>query len=106
MELAGWGDKEIWATEFGATTRGQRWVRKPTKWLRPDHVTEDMQAQIVEQGIACWYKKQNVGPLFVHSDSDQWLEKHRNEGGFGMRRADGSKKPSYDAFRAAVDKLE
>lgn len=105
MTKAGWGDKQIWGTEYGASTVGLRKVSKPTKHNRPDHVSETKQAQLVEKGIAKWCEKQNVGPLFVHSDSDEWLPNRKNEGGFGLRRSDGSKKPAYDAFKAAARQL-
>jgi len=105
MGAAGWGDKEIWGTEYGASTKGIRSTIHPTKWDRPDHVTEDAQALIVAQGIADWYTKPNVGPLIIHSDSDQWLPRHKNEDGFGLRRSDGTEKPAYDALKAAAQRL-
>lgn len=102
MTRAGWGEKEIWGTEYGASTKGQRAISVPRAHARPDHVTEDMQARMVAQGVEGWYDKTNVGPLFVHSDSDQWLVSHKNEGGFGLRRSDGTKKPSYEALQQAA----
>lgn len=100
MNEAGWGNKQIWGTEYGASTRGARLHAHGR--ARADHVTEDTQAQIVKQGIEHWYDKQNVGPLFIHSDSDQWLHPHKNERGFGLRRSDGTKKPAYDALKEAT----
>jgi len=100
MEKNGWDTKEIWATEYGASTEGLRATR--TRWARPDHVTESQQAAIISDGVEAWYHKRNVGPLFVHSDTDEQLEDHSNEGGFGMRRPDGSKKPAYDQYKQAV----
>ena len=106
MTRAGWGEKEIWGTEYGASTKGQRAASASrTKKDRPDHVTEDVQAQIVAQGVEGWYGKTNVGPLFVHSDSDQWLKSRKNEGGFGLRRSDGTKKPAYDALQQAAQRV-
>ncbi|HKX73059.1 MAG TPA: hypothetical protein VJM32_03535 [Candidatus Saccharimonadales bacterium] len=73
---------------------------------RPDHVTEASQAQIIAQGIDEWYDKPNVGPLFVHSDSDQWLPHRKNNvSGFGLRRKDGTEKPAYHAFVAATKRI-
>lgn len=107
MTKAGWGDKQIWGTEFGATTKGNIIVTRPTPTKRSDHVTEETQAQIVSQGITDWYDKPNVGPLFVHSDSDQWLiVKTNNQGGFGLRRDDGSEKPAYTAFLKAAERIK
>lgn len=104
MQQAGWGDKEIWGTEFGASTIGER-SGKATLWNRPDHVTEPRQALIVGSGFDNWYKKENVGPLFVHSDTDEWLGTHKNEGGFGLRRDDGSEKPAFRVFKDANDAI-
>lgn len=104
MEASGWGDKQIWGTEYGASTKG-RFKASATNQNRPDHVTEDMQAQMLSVGVANWYIKKNVGPLFVHADSDQWLATHKNEGGFGLRRNDGTKKPAYESFRSATETM-
>jgi hypothetical protein len=106
MQLTGWGDKQIWGTEFGATTIGTSTTTRRTTRTRPDHVSEAVQAQIIEQGIADWYDKPNVGPLFVNADSDQWLPSYKNEGGFGLRRRNGTKKPSYAAFQEAVEQIQ
>lgn len=104
MHKAGWGDKEIWATEYGASTKGEQ--KNFTNKKRPDHVTEAMQERIITQGVEVWYAKPNVGPLFVHSDSDRWLQAHKNENGFGLRRKDGSEKPAYAAFKRASLKVK
>ncbi len=110
MSEHGWGDKEIWATEFGAGTEGHRVGSDRAaimKYGRPDHVTEDAQAQIIKLGMENWYTKQNVGPMFVHSDSDKWLTPHKkSEAGFGLRRRDNSKKPAYEAFRLESQQLQ
>lgn len=103
MSNAGWSEKQIWATEYGASTHGAR--LRPNKRARADHVTEDIQAQIVAEGMNEWYNKSNVGPLFVHSDSDQWLHPGKNEKGFGLRRSDGTPKPAYDAFKKASQEI-
>jgi hypothetical protein len=106
MDTAGWSNKQIWGTEYGASTSGISHSAHISKNSRPDHVTEDTQAQIVAQGMEDWYIKPSVGPLFIHSDSDQWLSSHRNEGGFGLRRRDGTRKPAYDAFKVATEQLQ
>jgi hypothetical protein len=100
MDENGFGGKQMWGTEYGAPTKG---VSRAGQ--RVDRVSETVQAHIVAQGIRSWYDKPNVGPLIVHSDSDQWLPQRKNEGGFGLRRQDGTKKPAYDAFRAATKGL-
>lgn len=103
MNEAGWDAKQLWATEYGASTRGV--LLHSHGHPRPDHVTEELQAQIVTQGMDQWYKKSKVGPLFIHSDSDQWLHPHKNEGGFGLRRSDGSEKPAYEAYKRAAGRI-
>lgn len=105
MAKAGWEDKQIWGTEYGASTKGARSSKHFSKNRRPDHVSENTQAVIIEQGVEGWYDKPNVGPLFVHSDSDQWLHGQKNEGGFGLLRSDGSKKPAYEAFKSAARQI-
>lgn len=105
MDIAGWNNKEIWATEYGASTRGSRLFDGLNHARRPDHVTEERQATIIAEGMRLWYRKQNVGPLFVHSDSDKWLMPYQNQRGFGLRRADGSEKPSYGAFQRGIDQM-
>jgi hypothetical protein len=103
MESTGFGAKQIWGTEYGAPTKG---VNNLTKASRPDHVTENAQAQMVAQGIQDWYAKPNVGPLIIYSDSDRWLPQRKNEGSFGLRRYDGTKKPAYDALQKAAKKIQ
>lgn len=110
MNNAGWGDRQIWATEFGASTKGKR-LENPNQKLgpnskRPDHVSEQKQARIIKDGVALWHQKPNVGPLFIHSDSDKWLMNRGNERGYGLRRPDGSKKPAYEALRQAIIELK
>jgi hypothetical protein len=107
MAAAGWGNKQVWGTEYGASTTGLRSPTQPPSAInRPDHVTEATQAKIIQQGIEDWYTKPNVGPLFVHADSDRWLPKEKNEGGFGLQRSNGTKKPAYRAFQTATRQLQ
>ena len=105
MTNAGWGKKQIWATEFGAPTVGTSQVTKPTTTSRPDHVTESVQAQIIVQGVVQWYAQANAGPMFIQSDSDRWLPDVKNEDGFGLRREDGSAKPAYNALKKAEKQI-
>ncbi|MEK7152796.1 MAG: cellulase family glycosylhydrolase [Patescibacteria group bacterium] len=100
MEKNGFGAKQMWGTEYGAPTNGVSRAHE-----RPDHVSEALQAQIIAGGIRNWYAKPNVGPLIVHSDSDQWLRKRKNENSFGLRRTDGTQKPAYRAFQNAAKGL-
>lgn len=103
---AGRSDLKIWATEYGASTVGAQptstdpSIRQGTT-ARADSVDEETQARMIREGIEDWYLKPNVGPLFVYADSDQYLPTYRNEGGFGMRRRDGTAKPAYLTLQSA-----
>jgi hypothetical protein len=100
LTAAGRNDLRIWATEYGASTIGRTPINPdPAAHVRPDHVSEDLQAQIVREGVEDWYGKPNVGPLFMYADSDKYLPKRHNEGGFGLRHEDDSPKPAYTALR-------
>lgn len=80
MSHAGWGNKQIWGTEFGAPTKGVSTVVRPTLYARPDHVTEKTQAEIIAVGIAAWDTIPHAGPIFIQSDSDQWLPQKKERG--------------------------
>lgn len=111
LEAAGKPELTVWGTEFGASTVGIRDIindpddRKDSNKVF-DHVTESMQSTIMQQAIEDWNKKQKVGPLFIHADSDQWLQTRTNEGGYGLRRSDGSEKPSYQAVKTSLEALK
>lgn len=101
---AGRQELAFWATEYGAPTVGKITVAARKHGKRPDHVTEQTQAKIMRQGIELWRNKPNSGPLFVHSDSDNYLPKKRHQDGFGLRRRDGSPKPAYTLLRSTFGK--
>ena len=103
----GRGDMTIWGTEYGASTiSAQSDSTDPAVPSRPDSISESAQAATIQQGITDWYAKSNVGPLFVYADSDQYLPQYRNEGGFGLRRQDGSAKPAYTEFMQTLTTIQ
>lgn len=107
MDHSGWGNEAIWATEFGASTRGkipEGAAAAAKGHPRPDHVSEAKQAQIIAQGLQLWRTKQRNGPIFLYSQSDEWLTHggNSNQRGYGLRRQDGSKKPAYTAVYSAL----
>jgi hypothetical protein len=78
------GSKKIWVTEFGAPTSDTG-------------VTDAQQAAMITQAYAIFRSEPWAGPLFVYSYSDQG-----DEDRFGLLRDDGSRKPSWGAFRHAA----
>lgn len=100
------GDLQIWATEYGASTVGEVSPARASRWRRADHVNEDTQAQSIREAVEDWHLKPNVGPIFVYSDQDSYLPTHKNEGGFGLRRKDGSPKPAYGALKNAIAEVQ
>lgn len=88
------GDKKIWITEFGAPTDGPNVAR--------DHVTEAMQAQTVTEAAAIFKQFDWSGPLFWYGYQDAGTSRVNSENFYGLVRANGTKKPSYDAFIRAT----
>ena len=96
------GDLQIWATEYGASTVGETPTHAATRSRRADHVDEQLQAESMREAVEDWRLKPNVGPIFIYSDRDLYLPQHKNEGGFGLRRKDGTEKPAYQALKNTV----
>jgi hypothetical protein len=94
MSAHGDGNKLIWITEFGAPTDGPD---KPG-----DHVSDDVQAQTLAEAAQIWKGYSWAGPLFWYDYQDASGDNSTNERFFGLVRADGSHKPSYDAFVKAA----
>jgi hypothetical protein len=80
------GSKKIWATEYGAPTSHAG-------------VTDAQQAAMITQAYAIFRAEPWTGPLFVYSYKD-------NEDLFGLLRDDGSRKPSWGAFRDAANAFD
>ena len=107
LESHGLGDVPVWLTEYGAPTRGLGTAADGNgDGGDPfvDHVTEQRQAQIAYDSVLTSVTHPDVVAFFWYTDVDlpQLAGKH---GHFGLRRADGSKKPSWaelhKAFRIA-----
>lgn len=104
LNAHGYPNKKVWVTEFGAPTGGSlgqsdgspETVREPN-----DHVSEQRQAVIAADGIATAVSSRDVAALFWYSDRDH-AEGTSNVAHFGLRRLDGTKKPSFRAFRIAA----
>jgi hypothetical protein len=78
------GDKQIWATEFGAPTSGGSAA-----------VSEARQATMLTDGLQRFSGYSWSGPLFLYSLQDKGTDPSDLEDWFGVIRADGSRKPAY-----------
>lgn len=90
--------KKIWVTEFGAPTGGPGGVSSDTNYnlsSKPDHVTEELQSEIIADALSLYSKHSWIGPLFIYSYKDLSTSESTNENFFGIIRLDGSKKPAY-----------
>jgi GH35 family endo-1,4-beta-xylanase len=84
----------IWITEYGAPTGGRA--------DGSDHVTETRQAEIVADAVRTAAADRGVAALIWYTYQDSGSDPNDTESYYGLRRADGSKKPAYDAFRQAI----
>jgi hypothetical protein len=81
-------------TEVGASTDG------------PHPVTEDKQAQIVEEAVQLRNSYSWAGPLFWYDYKDLGTNRATRENFFGLVRYDGSHKPAYDSFVRGVKETD
>jgi hypothetical protein len=91
------GSKLLWATEYGAPTNG------PSDSSVP-HVTEGVQAQMVDEAVRIFRSYSWSGPFLWYDYQDGGTSTVSIENFFGLVRADGSHKPSYDLFVQAAAK--
>jgi hypothetical protein len=87
---AGIPELPIWITEYGAPTGGSS-----------DHVTETRQAEIAADAVETAAADDGVAALIWYTYHD-WEDPSDPGSYYGLRRADGSKKPAYDAFRQSI----
>jgi polysaccharide biosynthesis protein PslG len=95
---------KIWATEYGAPTGGPGTAADGTwETVTPttDHVTEDWQATLAVDAVDTAVGSPNIDALFWYTNQDN-PKAAGKEAYFGLRRSDGTQKPSWFAFRAAV----
>jgi hypothetical protein len=105
MTSHGDGSKKIWMTEFGAPTGGPGGLATngmSTSEAHDDHVSEALQAKIITDAINISRGYSWAGPFFLYSYKDAGTASDTVENFFGLLRADGSQKPSYAAFQAAI----
>ena len=98
----------IWVTEIGAPTGGPGTSSNGSlASIKPSttHVTEARQGQIASDAIRTASTAPHVAALIWYADRDLSTDRSANENFYGLRRADGSAKPAFAAFRAAIDAL-
>lgn len=92
MVAKGDSGKQIWATEFGfPTNTGARGI------------DEEHQADYLVEGARIWASYPWAGPLIFYSYRDLTATDADPEHNFGLRRSDGSEKPSLRAVEGLVD---
>lgn len=103
LREAGHPRMPIWLTEDGAPTGGGAITSGALLDLlsTADHVTEARQAQIASDAVRTAAGMPEVAALFWYTDQDDPSASGK-EAHFGLRRADGSAKPAWEAFRSAV----
>ncbi len=98
-------DLPIWITEYGAPTDGPGAASDGTPEDTSDattHVTEDQQAAIARDVLATVVEHRDVEVLMWYSGQDLGTDTGSNLNFYGLRRADGSKKPAFDVFAEAM----
>lgn len=101
MQANGDGAKQVWATEYGAATKGlgseaTRYGYNPLS--KPDHTDEQWQSAMASAAIQYTRKNSWMGPLFWYSYQDLGTDSRDNKNFFGLLRADGTHKPAYNTF--------
>jgi hypothetical protein len=90
MVANGDADLKIWATEYGAPTNGPN----------SNHVTEAVQAQMLDTGYRLFASYPWAGPMCWFRYDDKGTDPSDQSNFFGLLRFDGSRKPSYSTFVA------
>jgi len=84
----------VWITEYGAPTGGAD---------SSDHVNETRQAEIAADAVKTAAADDGVAALIWYSYQDTGADPSDPESYYGLRRADSSRKPAYEAFRQAIE---
>jgi hypothetical protein len=101
-------DLPIWLTEYGAPTDGPGTASDGTPGTisaATTHVTELRQARIAADVLRTAVEDRDIGALIWYSDRDLSNDASTNLNFYGLRRSDGSVKPSFSAFKKAMGDL-
>jgi polysaccharide biosynthesis protein PslG len=105
MVAHGDGGKLIWLTEYGAPTNGPGNFVTSANYNQGgdvDHIDEALQAIMMRDVIASYRTKSWVGPIMWYTYKDSGSSTETAENFYGVIRANGSRKPAYDAFIQAT----
>ena len=97
--------KAIWITEIGAPTGGAGAIATISNFnfrQSPDHVSEELQVNILKDALIQYQKYNWTGPFFWYTYKDSGISTDTNENFFGLIRYDGSKKPAYEVFKNMI----
>ena len=99
--LAHGDDKPIWMTEFGWSATSRRCERGRWAGAKDAGVSEPQQAQFLREAYHCMKEDPYLEVAMWFNSRDL-----RGDGSeldsYGLRRADGSRRPAYDAFKDVV----
>ncbi|MBF9068289.1 cellulase family glycosylhydrolase [Streptacidiphilus fuscans] len=100
-------DLPIWLTETGAPTNGPG-AASDGVHIPPDttHVTEAFQAAIAADTVPAAAANPHVAAVFWFADQDTGTDRTDPAAFFGLRRIDGTAKPSFAALKNAITTYE
>jgi polysaccharide biosynthesis protein PslG len=102
LQRYGTPDLPFWLTEYGAPTGGPGSGSSGAQNSSTTHVTETRQAQILVDAVNTAWRDENIQGLFIYEDKDAGGSRATNENFYGIRRANGAKKPAFLALRKAL----
>lgn len=105
MAANGDSKKQIWITEYGAATNGPGALASEANFnfsKSPDHVSEDLQAEMLTESAQKYLSYPWLGGYFWYSYQDLGTNSSSNENFFGLLRYNGSPKPAYFAYRKVI----
>ncbi len=94
VDSCGGTGKSIWATEYGAPTEGAE--------AEAQNMNEDLQARMADESVRLARSSDAIGALFWFTSQDLSAQHGNPEISYGLRRRDGSAKPSWYALQQAI----